>query len=54
MLWHLIRMQRVATHAEETTSSLKRSKTINADKKSRQEEGARIINMAFANVAVAA
>lgn len=41
-------------HVEEATSSLKRSKTINADNKSRQEEGARIINMAFANAAVAA
>jgi len=47
-------MQRVAIHAEETTSSLKCSETLNADNKSRQEEGARIINMAFANVAVAA
>lgn len=46
--------EKVILHIEEATSSLNRSKTTNADKTSRQEEGARIINMAFANVAVAA
>lgn len=42
-------MQRYGTHSLKS-----RYKTINDNTNARQEQGAKIINMAFANVAVAA